>query len=181
MLDILKNLPLPVRPLELTGQAQDSFLLTGSSWAPSVCAAISNAKTSVLIVQYAVSSRWGKHAGDQYNVYRELINAPARGVRCSAILAEHRRTAATKRFNRMAGNEMKKAGWSVHGLSATNLLHAKIVIVDSRLLIIGSHNMSRVASTDNIDVSLAMTGEEYCKQFIDFFWGLWADSRPWSK
>jgi phosphatidylserine/phosphatidylglycerophosphate/cardiolipin synthase-like enzyme len=181
MLEILKNLPAQVRPMFISGRAQDTFLLTGSSWAPTLCAALSNAKKSIQIIQYSVSSRWGRHANDQYNVYRELLSAPARGVRCSAILAEHRRTAATKRFNRQAGAAMLDAGWSVHGVSASNLLHAKIIIVDSTMLIIGSHNITRTASIENIDVSLAMTGEEYCKQFIDFFWGLWADSKLWSK
>ena len=181
MLNILKNLPAPVRPLELSGQPQDLFLLTGSSWAPSMCAAISNAKKSVLLVQYSVSSRWGNHANDQYNVYRELLAAPTRGVRCSALLAEHRRTASTKRFNRYAGVAMLESGWSVHGVSSSNLLHAKILIIDSSFIIIGSHNITRTASIENIETSLAMTGEDFCKPFIEFFWGLWADSKNWSK
>jgi phosphatidylserine/phosphatidylglycerophosphate/cardiolipin synthase-like enzyme len=181
MLEILKNLPAQVRPVLLSGAAENTFLLTGSSWAPALCAAIRNAEKSVKIVQYSVSSRWGKRTNDQYNVYRELLQAPTRGVRCSAILAEHRRTAATKRFNRQAGAAMRESGWAVKGVSASNLLHAKIVIIDDKFVIVGSHNITRTASIENIDVSLAMTGEEYSKQFIEFFWSLWADSKLWSK
>jgi phosphatidylserine/phosphatidylglycerophosphate/cardiolipin synthase-like enzyme len=144
-------------------------LLTGDSWAPYLCRAIQAAQTSIQIAHYSISTRWNARKVAKFNVYSELLSAPKRGIRCSALIAVHKRSAATARFNATALYELSQAGWSVHLIPYKKLLHAKLFIFDGELSVLGSHNITQTASITNIDLSLAIPGREQSISFERWF------------
>lgn len=166
---ILDDLPQQVRPARCAPWLTSLHLLTGDTWAPSICTLIQSATTRIDIAAYACSTRWPTLATDRYNVYEHLLAAPARGLACTIVLAEHKRTAATARFNAHAARALAAAGWRVRRAPRGRLLHAKIFLFDRRIVVLGSHNIAHAASASNLDLSACLGGEQTAAQFARWF------------
>lgn len=143
-------------------------LLTGDNWAPTICSAIRGAQDTILLAAYALSTAWPKHWAADYSVFHALLDAGLRKLRCYAILATHPASSRTKNFNRAAALQLQHAGWSVRGAPANKLLHAKVLVIDSQLVFIGSHNLSLANATKNIDLSVRLEGRQTAVPFARF-------------
>jgi len=73
----------------------------------------------------------------------------------------------TETFLRLAGVEVKFGQIGV----AT---HAKMLIVDDRILILGSHNISKGSFSRNQEASIVVEGGEAIRPYIDYFSVLWS-------
>lgn len=91
---------------------------------------------------------------------RVLLNIESMGHAITKI------NARTEQFLRMAGCEVKFGNIGV----AT---HAKMLIVDDRILVLGSHNISKGAFTRNQEVSIVIEGPDAVRVFIDYFRLIW--------
>lgn len=173
---MFSSLPEQVRPVQCLLGDQPFYILTGDSWAPAVCSILENAQHRIEIAAYSISTRWPRLKSDKFNPYKRLITAPSRGVRCLGVLAQHKRTAATSRFNRYATEQLESAGWAVRRAPSSRLLHAKLFIVDRRIVVIGSHNIAHAASAVNIDVSIAFDSAVAAAPFVSLFYDVWSRS-----
>lgn len=169
-------LPEQIRPVIFAPSSHELLLLTGDSWAPVMCTLINSAQRSIYLAAYSVSTRWPKYKTDKFNVYQALLGAPARGVRCRCVLATHKRTAATSRFNTYAALAMAEKKWTVRRAPRGRLLHLKMMIVDDYYVVVGSHNIAHAAASSNIDLSLCLSGAESVRPFLDLFYNLYADA-----
>jgi phosphatidylserine/phosphatidylglycerophosphate/cardiolipin synthase-like enzyme len=149
-------------------------ILTSDTWAPAYCAAIDGARTSIMLCQYSLSTRWDASTANSYNVWAKLLAAKSRGLECRALLARHKRTAATANFNERSSAKLSAEGWTVRRAGASRLLHAKLTIFDDDTVIIGSHNLTEQASSSNVDISVMITGHRVADRFTDFVQNLWA-------
>jgi len=159
MLDFLSKSDFVAPPTE------PMVMLSGDSWAPYLCRAIQAARSSIAIAHYSISTKWSARKVAKFNVYSELLAAPRRGIRCSALVAVHKRSAATARFNTTALYQLAQAGWTIHLVPYKKLLHAKLFIFDGALSVLGSHNITQTASITNIDLSLAVPGRDQAISF----------------
>lgn len=94
-----------------------------------------------------------------------LLQAIRRGVvvRCLVDTEAMKNTFATLGFNARA----------VH---PTRMLHTKAIEADTAGLLIGSHNLTKRANTDNYEASVLSREYEICAQFATYFDKMW-DSR----
>jgi phosphatidylserine/phosphatidylglycerophosphate/cardiolipin synthase-like enzyme len=138
----------------------EQYLLSENDWAPFICDAVNSATESITFAAYSISSRWHKSTPDAHNLWVALVNAPLRKVRCRCIIAEHKKNSPTFRFNRRAIWLLDKNGWNVSLIKPSKLLHAKVITIDSKLVILGSHNFTQTASSSNIDLSIAIYGKQ---------------------
>jgi phosphatidylserine/phosphatidylglycerophosphate/cardiolipin synthase-like enzyme len=53
------------------------------------------------------------------------------------------------------------------------LLHAKSIVIDEKIVVIGSHNLSKEAMTANVEMSVAIDDADLAKRIIDYFKSLW--------
>lgn len=162
-------MPEQIRPVILPTSPRELLLLTGDSWAPVMCTLINSAEHSICLAAYSVSTRWPKYKTDKYNVYRALLDAPARGIRCRCVLATHKRTAATSRFNTYAALAMAEKKWVVRRAQRGRLLHMKMIIIDNYYVVVGSHNIAHAAAASNVDLSLCLSGTESVYPFMQLF------------
>lgn len=92
----------------------------------------------------------------------ELLLAKSRGVKVRALVDG---LTQKERFATL--------GFDVRNVVNTRMLHTKAICVDTRTLVIGSHNMTKRANTDNYEMSIMTQEPEPCLQFIDYFDKMW--------
>lgn len=168
------DLPSWCKPTPIVLENCGAWLLTGDTWAPVLTALIGAAKVSVDTAQYSLTTRWDETPADAGNVIAALRTAPARGVRCRALLAQHKRSSNAANFNWWAQKHLGEAGWIVRRSPPARLLHAKVFIIDGCAVVTGSHNCTQAASTSNIDLSLWIQGEQPAIPFKNWFNNAWA-------
>lgn len=128
-------------------------LLSGDNYAPAMLDLIQAATHSLDLAAFGISSYWPARGSRQFDIFTALLSAPARGIRCTAVLATHKRSSATARFNKAASVKLAEAGWQIKWAPQAHLLHAKFIQADKKTTIMGSHNISHTAITSNIDLS----------------------------
>lgn len=67
----------------------------------------------------------------------------------------------------------KAHGFDVRTIERTKTLHTKAVCIDADTLAIGSHNLTKRASTDNYEMTIFTTEFEPVAQFIECFDKMW--------
>ena len=91
---------------------------------------------------------------------RVLLNIESMGHAITKI------NSRTEQFLRLAGCEVKFGQIGV----AT---HAKMLLIDDRFLVLGSHNISKGSFSRNQEASIVVEGGEAIRAYIDYFRLLW--------
>jgi phosphatidylserine/phosphatidylglycerophosphate/cardiolipin synthase-like enzyme len=92
---------------------------------------------------------------------RVLLNIESMGHAITKINSH------TEQFLRLAGVEVKFGNIGV----AT---HAKMLIIDQKQLVLGSHNISKGSFSKNQEASIIVEGGEAIRPYIDYFELLWS-------
>lgn len=95
---------------------------------------------------------------------RVLINMCPGGSRIAAI-------------NRDAAAWLRERKVRVRCLGPSRVCHAKLVLVDEKLAIIGSHNWGVSALSRNFEVSVVVRDAEQVGKLVDYFDTLWSVSK----
>lgn len=69
--------------------------------------------------------------------------------------------------------QMRARGFDVRAVHRRRMLHTKAICADNERLIIGSHNLTKRANTDNYEMSVLSTEFEVCTQFVEYFDKIW--------
>ena len=54
-----------------------------------------------------------------------------------------------------------------------NLIHTKFIIIDDKILVMGSHNFSQSAFTTNFETSMIIDDVSQIAEFVTFFNSIW--------
>lgn len=124
---------------------------------------VKSAKTEIRLCAYAW--RWYENEPEigiqKLNV--ELLRAVRRGVIVHALVDT---AALCARFSAL--------GFDCRSVVNNRMLHTKAICVDRRSLIVGSHNLTKRANTDNYEISVLTQDFEPLEQFITYFDKMWA-------
>ena len=136
--------------------------IIGSEFPKIVIPKIDEAKNSIKIVVF--DWRWyPNNPSNSVQLFNQsIVRAVRRGVRVSA-LANSDDIIST----------LKQVGVDAKRTFTKNLVHAKLMIIDDRIVIIGSHNYTQNAFTMNYEISSMFDDETSSKDFINFFKSLW--------
>lgn len=132
--------------------------IIGSDYPKKVIPLIDKAKKNIDIAVF--DWRWYpddlSHSVSLFN--SALVRARNRGVvvRCVTDSA-------------LLGPVLSSVDFKWRQLSDRRTLHAKFLIIDSKILIIGSHNFTKNAFGSNIEASVVVDIPEGQTRFIDFF------------
>jgi phosphatidylserine/phosphatidylglycerophosphate/cardiolipin synthase-like enzyme len=66
-------------------------------------------------------------------------------------------------------NTLKSIGVFARRLLIKNLVHCKLMIIDERTTVVGSHNYTQSAFTMNMELSVVFEAEKNDNSFVDFF------------
>jgi len=132
--------------------------IVGSQFPVKVIPLLDEAKKSIKIVVY--DWRWYPQAPGQpvQKFNQAIVQARRRGVEVRAVTNTQEIVDILKR-------EKCKAKRIV----TPRLIHAKMMIIDDNVLIIGSHNYTQNAFTLNYEISVVIRGRQHFERLIEFF------------
>lgn len=157
------------------------LLLSGDHWGHWLDAALQHATRNLLLSVYMISPHWRAHRKGDLNLLDTLAAAARRGVQCRAIVGNPNPRYAHAHYNRAASDTLQDAGWRIRTFAGPRVLHEKTLLIDQRLALIGSHNVSRSSATSNYDTSLAIDSPELATLLHRQFWERWRAAAPWPR
>jgi phosphatidylserine/phosphatidylglycerophosphate/cardiolipin synthase-like enzyme len=136
--------------------------IIGREFPDKVIPLINNAQHSIKIIIF--DWRWYPNdpASPVQLFNQSLVRAIARGVSVSAI-----------GNNNDIISKLKSVGVQAKKLSVPNLVHAKMMLIDGNILVVGSHNYTQQAFTMNYELSIIVTEQDNLEPYINFFANLW--------
>lgn len=134
----------------------------GRDYPAKVIPLIDSAKKNIDIVVY--DWRWYAdqvgHPVQQFNI--ALVRAVQRGVQVRAVLNAH-----------INIEILNKVGIKARQTKDKRVVHTKMIIIDSSILVIGSHNFTRNAFTSNIETSISLEIPKEVTRLQEFFENLY--------
>lgn len=132
--------------------------IVGADFPKVVIPLLASAQMNIDIISY--DWRWYAnqpgHAVQQLNI--ALVNARKRGVMVRAVLNSKELVPL-----------LNANGISARVMSDKRTLHSKLILIDNKLAIIGSHNLTRNAFSHNVETSLVVDIPEGNDRFSVFF------------
>ena len=99
-------------------------------------------------------------ACQQFN--QSIVSAVRRGVKVRALVNSE----SVAQILRSVGVECKKH-------ASSHLLHLKMMLIDDKIVITGSHNYTQSAFTTNYELSVVLSEVDSVSEFSNFFINLW--------
>jgi phosphatidylserine/phosphatidylglycerophosphate/cardiolipin synthase-like enzyme len=119
-----------------------------------------NAKKSIQMMMFEASF-YAKHPKSPSNILiGELISARKRGVKVEVILETSDRGDRATERNRQTGKMLSKEGVEVIYDPLFVTTHAKVIIIDGRINLLGSTNWTYHSLTSNHEVGVLIDSEE---------------------
>lgn len=136
--------------------------IIGQQFLKKVVPIIDQTKNSLKIVVF--DWRWyGNDPGNPVQIFNQaIVRAVRRGVKIEVI----GNSEPVLRTLRSVGVQARK-------IVSKNLVHAKMIIIDDRDVIVGSHNFTYSAFTKNHEVSLYIQAAPQAQELINYFHNLW--------
>ena len=136
--------------------------ISGREFPTVVIPYIENATEAIDIVVF--DWRWyGADPGATVQLFNQaMVRAVRRGVKIRAI------TNANDIIN-----ILNKQGVIAKKIVCKKLMHCKLMIIDSKVVITGSHNYTQSAFQLNVELSVLIKDEPNLEQFSKYFSNLW--------
>jgi len=149
--------------------AEDIELVTDAQYFLVAKKMIQEAKTSIRVMMFEMGY-YEKHPNTLSNLLiKELIEAKKRGVKVEVILEIREGKDRTTERNRQTGKILSKGGVEVIYDPLFKTMHAKLIVVDGELILLGSTNWVFSSLTNNYEVSVLIKSKELAKALIDYF------------
>ncbi len=130
---------------------------------------IRDSKESIRLVLFEMAF-YEEYPNTPSNVLiKELISAKKRGVKVEVILEVREGEERTTKRNRRTGRILSEAGVDVIYDSPSKTTHAKLMIVDGTLTLVGSTNWTYAALTENHEVNVLIRSKDIAKKMAEYF------------
>jgi len=149
--------------------AEDVQLVTDAQYFQVAKEMIQEAKHSIQVMMFEMGY-YDRNPNTPSNLLiRELINAKKRGVKVEVVLEVREGEDRTAKRNRHTGKILSDGGVEVIYDSLSKTTHAKCMVVDGKLTLLGSTNWTYYALTSNNEASVLIRSKEVAKAFTDYF------------
>jgi phosphatidylserine/phosphatidylglycerophosphate/cardiolipin synthase-like enzyme len=130
---------------------------------------IGEAKTSIQIMMFEMGY-YGQYPNTPSNLLiRELIDAKRRGVKVEVILEVKEGEDRTTERNRHTGKILSEGGVEVIYDPLFKTTHAKLMVVDGQLSLLGSTNWTYYALSNNNEASILIRSKEVARELSGYF------------
>ena len=148
--------------------------IIGNQYPLVVVPEINSANQKIDIIMY--EWKWYSHekAGGVEKFNLAVQGAARRGVKVRVLLNIESMGHAITRINKRTETYLRLAGVEVKFGQIGTATHAKILIIDDRKMIIGSHNISKGSFSRNQECSILIEGGEAIREYNDYFKLLWS-------
>jgi len=69
---------------------------------------------------------------------------------------------------------LTKLGINAKKYNFKHLLHAKSIVIDRQIIVLGSHNLTQNAMVNNVEMSLIIDDKELAARIINYFQNIWS-------
>ena len=156
-------------PLSFGLPAEDVQLVTDVQYFEVAKKLIHEAKYSIQVMMFEMGY-YDKYPNTPSNLLiKELMNATKRGVKVEVILEVKEGEDRTTKRNRHTGKVLSEGGVEVIYDPLSKTTHAKFMVVDGQLSLLGSTNWTYYALTSNHEASVLIRSQELARAIIDYF------------
>ncbi|MBM4350387.1 MAG: hypothetical protein FJ106_10955 [Deltaproteobacteria bacterium] len=149
--------------------AEDIRLVTDAQYFEVAKKMIQEAKASLRVMMFEMGY-YEKHPNTPSNLLiKELIEAKKRGVKVEVILETREGDDRTTKRNRQTGKILSDGGVEVTYDPLFKTMHAKSMVADGELVLIGSTNWVFSSLTSNNEVSVLIRSKEMARELVDYF------------
>ena len=138
-------------------------LLTDGEYYRNVIDTINSAEKSIYVMMFSMKYDPDDSFDWANDLIRALVAAKNRGVDVHVLLDD------SIEGNEEAYSYLRSHGVDVSFDSPETTLHAKVIVIDRRLVFLGSHNWSESALYWNHEISLMVASEELAERLIEYF------------
>lgn len=158
-----------VSPPLLSLPAQDVVPLPNRDYVPTLHRVFQGAKKSIHVAMFTMRY-YPDYPNDANSIIiGDLIDAKKRGVDVKIILDASNWNLNNTRENKQVADSLRNAGIEVYFDPLNVTTHNKMIVVDSEITIVGSHNWSYYALERNNEVSVLIKSKEVGKAFEKIF------------
>lgn len=140
------------------------ILLKNSEYFPALTAAIDEAKSEIIMSFFLFKAGVNKRSYPD-RVLAHLVRAAQRGVKVILILENsggHDEKLDAQ--NRKTKELLQDKGVEVYFDSPRKTTHTKIIVVDQKLVLLGSHNLTQAALKYNNEISILINQPELARE-----------------
>jgi phosphatidylserine/phosphatidylglycerophosphate/cardiolipin synthase-like enzyme len=154
--------------------AKDSEIIPVSDrgYFPAVHEALQNAKSSIHIASFELKYYDKYPSSLQNQIIEDLIAAHKRGVDVKIVLDEY----ADSDPNNNGYEYVKRSGVEIKYDSNKTTTHSKLIVIDGKIVVLGSTNFSFYALEKNNEVDVILFSEKTAAYFERYFQRLWDES-----
>lgn len=120
---------------------------------------IDGAEHSIRLDMYQLSPKTTTAHAMLRTLWHALEAAPARGIRCTAILGASLMAAPGSMSADRAREQLSEAGWLALCDRSARVMHQKSLVIDCTKTLIGSHNWTGAALAANTEASVLIADE----------------------
>jgi phosphatidylserine/phosphatidylglycerophosphate/cardiolipin synthase-like enzyme len=129
-----------------------------------------NAKKEILISTFRLQYTEKHYAHKLSEIWQALIQAKKRGIEIKILSNGTGRSNFTLNSNARALSFLRSNGIDVFYSAKRRLIHAKVIIIDQCMILLGSHNITFRAIQSNFEVSLLIRSPGLAEKLRqDFF------------
>jgi phosphatidylserine/phosphatidylglycerophosphate/cardiolipin synthase-like enzyme len=156
-------------PCAIGFPAEDVQLVTDGQYFEVAKKLIHEAKYSIQVMMFEMGY-YDKYPNTPSNLLiKELMNATKRGVKVEVILEVKEGEDRTAKRNRHTGKILSESGVEVIYDPLSKTTHAKLMVVDGQLSLLGSTNWTYYALTNNNEASVLIRSKEVALALKDYF------------
>ena len=149
--------------------AEDVQIVTDAQYFQTAQKVIRESKKSIHVIMFEMGY-YDYHPDTPSNLLiKGLIEAKKRGITVQVILDVREGEDRTTKRNRHTGKILSGGGVEVIYDPLSKTTHAKLMIVDGQLTLLGSTNWTYYALTNNHEVSVLIKSKEVAKEMINYF------------
>jgi phosphatidylserine/phosphatidylglycerophosphate/cardiolipin synthase-like enzyme len=157
------------RPLSFGLPAEDVQLVMDGQYFQVAKKMIQEAKHSIQVMMFEMGY-YDQYPNTPSNLLiKELIDARKRGVKVEVILEVKEGEDRTTNRNRHTGKILSEGGVEVIYDSPSKTTHAKLMVADGQLTLLGSTNWTYYALTNNNEASVLVRSKEVAQALKDYF------------
>jgi phosphatidylserine/phosphatidylglycerophosphate/cardiolipin synthase-like enzyme len=141
-----------------------AILLTNENYFPALLKAIDEAQSEIFMSIFSFKAGVHKNSYPD-RILERLAKAVKRGVKVTAILeTTANRSDELNIQNRQTGKLLEEKGVAVYFDSPLRTTHTKLIVIDERLVLLGSHNLTQAALKYNNEISILLDRPDLAKR-----------------
>jgi len=148
--------------------------ILGSEYPKKVIPLLESASQSIDIIMYEWKTYTHESAGGMEKLNLTIQKKARDGIKVRVLLNIESMGHALTKINSRTASFLQQKGVVVKFGQIGIATHAKMVIIDQKIVVVGSHNYTKGSFTRNQEVSVAIFGSEEARPFIDYFNHLWS-------